>query len=218
MRQFFIIYFFTLTLILVVFGFRGCKSARTPIEIFPDMDRQAKFHPQSRTNFFADRRTDRPPVAGTIPFVTEKQEAYAHLAPDTRFREDSYLATGRDGDGFGDGIPIEVSYDAMLRGQQIYNIYCGICHGKTGDGESVVAAERYGFATIVSLLQSRIVDQPDGEIFDTIANGRGTMGAYGANIRVEDRWKVVMYLRALQRANAGAVEDVPADKRGGLGL
>lgn len=219
MRQFLIIYAFLVLLVVVVFGLRGCKTELPPFEIFPDMDRQAKFKPQSRTDFFPDRRTDRPQIPGTVPFVTDAQEAFPHLSPDNRFREDSYLATGFNEDGsYGTGIPIAVNYDSMLRGQELYNIYCGVCHGKTGNGEGVVAAERYGFATIISILQNRIVDQSDGEIYDVIANGRNTMGAYGSKIRVEDRWKVVMYLRALQRANSGTVEDVPEEKRGELGI
>ncbi|MCC5834403.1 MAG: c-type cytochrome [Opitutales bacterium] len=219
MRQFLIIYAFLVILVLVVFGFRGCKSSNPPLRIFSDMDEQARFHPQGKTSFFSDGRMDRPPVPGTVPFVTEMQGTYDHLSPDNRLRESGYLATGRLEDGsYGDGMPIQVNYDAMLRGQKLYDIYCGICHGRTGNGEGVVANERYGFATIISLLQTRIMDQPDGEIFDVITNGRNTMGAYGSKIRVEDRWKVVLYLRALQRANAASVEDVPAEKRGELGI
>lgn len=220
MRNFFIVYFFLIALTLTVLGFRGCKSERTPIEIFPDMDRQARFNPQSQTSFFADGRTDRPQVPGAVPFVTAKQENFPHLAPDNRFREDSYLVTGRvpDLSEFGSGIPIALNEVNMLRGQELYNIYCAICHGTSGNGLGVVADPRYGFNTIVSILQQRIIDQPDGEIYDTIANGRNTMYAYGSKIRVEDRWKVVMYVRALQRASAASVQDVPADRRGELGL
>jgi hypothetical protein len=219
MRLFFIIYLFLVFLILTVFGLRGCQSTKTPLEVFPDMDRQNKFHEQSSTRFFEDGRTDRLPVAGTVPFVTEKQETYAHLAPDNRFREDAYLVTGRSEEGeFGSGYPVEVSYENMLRGQELFAIFCAICHGETGNGRGVIAQERYGYPTIVSLLQKRIIDQPEGELFNTITYGKNTMGAYGAKIRVEDRWKVVLYMRALQRAATATVDDVPEAKRGDLGL
>lgn len=219
MRQFFIIYGFLLLLLVTVLGFRGCKSTRTPLEIFPDMDRQMKFLEQSRTEFFPDNRTDRPPVAGTVPFISAEQETYAHLAPDNRFREDDYLATGRNADGsFGDGLPVEVSYAAMETGRELYGIYCAICHGASGNGKGVVAQERYGYPTIASLLQTRIMELPDGDIFNTITHGKNTMGAYGYKIRTEDRWKVVLYVRALQRAASATVEDVPPERRGELGL
>jgi len=219
MRQFFIIYFFLVAMILTVFGFRGCKSAKPPIEVFPDMDRQAKFHEQGATGFFGDRRMDREPVPGTVPHVTGEQEVYPHLSPDNRFRENDYLVTGKSGpEAFGDGIPIDVSGDSMRQGQEIYKIYCAMCHGESGNGKGVIADERYGYTTIASLLQTRIVDLPDGEIYNTITNGKNTMGPYGAKIRIEDRWKVVMYVRALQRAANSSIKDVPADKMGELGL
>jgi mono/diheme cytochrome c family protein len=219
MRQFFIIYFFLVAMVLTVMGFRGCKSTKPPLEIFPDMDRQMRFHEQGKTEFFGDKRMDREPVAGAVPFVTEAQEAFPHLSPDNRFRENDYLTTGKISDeAFGDGYPVEVSYEAMMEGQEIYAIYCAICHGDSGNGKGVVAQERYGYPTIASLLQERIMDQPDGEIYNTIAHGKNTMGPYGSKIRVEDRWKVVMYVRALQRAAAATVEDVPAENRGELGL
>lgn len=219
MRQFFIIYFFLVALVLTVFGFRGCQSTKPPLEVFPDMDRQVRFHEQGKTNFFDDKRMDRLPVAGTVPYVTEEQEAFPHLSPDNRFRESDYLATGKLADGsFGSGYPVEVSYENMQAGQEIYQIYCAICHGDSGNGKGVVAQERYGYPTIASLLQTRIMELPEGDIFNTITNGKNTMGPYGSKIRVEDRWKVIMYVRALQRAGAASVDDVPAEHKGDLGL
>lgn len=220
MRQFFIIYFFLVALVLVVFGVRGCNSNKPPLEVFPDMDRQSKFHSQSKSDFFPDGRMDREPISGRVPHITGKQETYEHLKPAERFRENPYLATGKaEGEeAFGDGIPVEISQKNMRRGQELYNIYCAICHGESGDGEGVIKAERYGFATIASLLQNRIMELPDGDIFNTITNGKNTMGSYGSKIRPEDRWKVIMYVRALQRAANATVEDVPSEHRGDLGL
>ena len=81
-----------------------------------------------------------------------------------------------------------------------------------------MAQPRYGYPTIASLLQTRIMELPDGDIFNTITHGKNTMGPYGMKIRIEDRWKVVMYVRALQRASSATVEDVPAENKGELGL
>lgn len=219
MRPFFIIYSLGLILGVTVLGFRGCKSTRTPLEVFPDMDRQMKFHEQGRTGFFDDQRMDRQPVSGTVPHVAYRQAPYENLVPDNRFRENDYLVTGKLEDGsFGDGIPVEVSYENMKAGQQLYAVYCTICHGESGNGLGVIAQERYGYPTIASLLQARLIDLPDGDIYNTIAYGKNTMGAYGSKIRVEDRWKVTLYVRALQRAATATIEDVPAENRRDLGL
>jgi mono/diheme cytochrome c family protein len=218
MRQFFIIYFFLLALTLSLLGFRGCNSKKPPLEVFPDMDRQMRFHEQGKTQFFGDDRMDRTPVPGAVPHVTEAQKEYEHLSPDNRLRDNPYLATGKlDNGEFGSGFPIEVSHTTMEQGQELYSIYCAICHGDSGNGKGVVGQDRYGY-TISSLLQSRIIDLPEGDIFNTITHGKGTMGPYGARIRVEDRWKVVLYVRALQRAASSSIDDVPAENRGDLGL
>lgn len=219
LRQFFIIYFFLLVLLVGVMGFRGCKSSRTPIEIFPDMDRQNKLLEQAESPFFADGRADRPKVPGTVPYITEMEATYPNLTPTTAFVEDDYLATGKLEDGsFGDGLPIEVDAQAMEEGQQLFNTFCYMCHGFSGDGNGVLKNPRYGFATIADLTQTRLVDMPDGEIYNTIAWGKNTMMPYGEKLRIEERWKVVLYVRALQRAAHSTIEDVPTEHRRDLGL
>jgi hypothetical protein len=42
------------------------------------------------------------------------------------------------------------------------------------------------------------------------------MMAYGPNLVVADRWAIIAYLRALQRSQAGSINDVPPEHRGGL--
>jgi hypothetical protein len=53
----------------------------------------------------------------------------------------------------------------------------------------------------------------DGEIFNTITNGKNTMMPYGPNIVVADRWAIISYLRALQRSQHATIADVPEDHR-----
>jgi hypothetical protein len=58
------------------------------------------------------------------------------------------------------------------------------------------------------------VKRPNGHLFNTISNGLNTMKGYAAQIPVADRWAIVLYVRALQRASNATLEDVPADRRG----
>src|SRR5258705_498075 len=62
----------------------------------------------------------------------------------------------------------------------------------------------------------KVVQQPDGEIFNTITYGKPLMGAYGPDITVEDRWAIIAYVRALQRSRLASLEDVPAEQRPAL--
>src|SRR5438067_1242272 len=67
LRAFFLIFILGTITVVSLLGFRGAKTPKTPIEIFPDMDRQPRFDPQHHSDFFADGRAQRPPVPGTVP-------------------------------------------------------------------------------------------------------------------------------------------------------
>jgi mono/diheme cytochrome c family protein len=120
-----------------------------------------------------------------------------------------YYDTGKLGDRWGTGIPVEVTRQLMERGQQRFNITCAMCHGATAAGNGIT--KQYGLATVVSLQDERIRKMADGEIFNTITNGKNTMMAYGPNIMVADRWAIIAYLRALQRSQNAAIGDVPQE-------
>ena len=74
------------------------------------------------------------------------------------------------------------------------------------------AAQAHASARVLPELFS-FVQLPDGEVFYVISNGRNQMGAYGANITVEDRWAIVAYLRALQLSRNAPVGQLPAELR-----
>jgi len=212
MRIFLIAFILAIVATVSIAGFRGSTSTRPPIEIFPDMDRQPKIHAQSRSAFFADGRTDRPNVPGTVPFITPYQETYTFLQPKDRFFEDLYFQTGRVlADEFGRGFPVDVTADLMHRGRDRYQIFCAVCHSPTGDGNGVTKA--LGMAATPTFHDDRIREMAEGEIFNTITHGKNQMGPYGAKLAVEDRWAVIAYVRALQRARTGSITDVPAAHR-----
>jgi mono/diheme cytochrome c family protein len=212
--------------IIAVFGFRGQKSTEPPLEVFPDMVRQPKVRAQAPLEFFADGRGPRLPVAGTVPIGYEmpKQEAVAttdveavgsYSHPHASFSAGTdYYNTGKMGDRWGTGIPLEVTRELMERGQQRFNITCAMCHGAAAAGNGIT--KQYGLATVVSLQDERLRKMSDGEIFNTITNGKNTMMAYGPNIIVPDRWAIIAYLRALQRSQNAAIADVPEDHRADL--
>ena len=72
LRAFFLIFALVTIAWLAVFGFRGQKSGKPEIEIFPDRVRQPKVLPRSELNFFSDQRGARQPVDGTVPIGYER--------------------------------------------------------------------------------------------------------------------------------------------------
>src|SRR5207245_9536393 len=102
----------------------------------------------------------------------------------------------------------------LQRGRERFNITCAMCHGATAAGNGIT--KQYGLATVVTLQDDRIRKMADGEIFNTITNGKNTMMAYGPNIMVADRWAIIAYLRALQRSQGAAILDVQPEHRDDL--
>lgn len=211
MKYFFLSILFLTVIVVSAAGFRGSKSVLPPLEIFPDMDHQAKVKFQAKSDFFANGVGGRLPVAHTVPIgfeLPEKAAADGGKPPKFGFSNGTdYYHTGKMGGFFGDGIPAEVAVDAALieRGHQRYNIYCAVCHGASGNGKGVTS--KYGILNAFNFHQPGNTDpanaaawRPDGAMFDAITNGKGLMGPYGGNIPVRDRWAIVAYIRAMQTA------------------
>ncbi|MBS0659391.1 MAG: cytochrome c [Verrucomicrobia bacterium] len=222
MRYFFLTFASVLLAVVLVAGPQGRKSENRPFEIFPDMDHQPKVKAQAPSGFFADRVGPRAPVAGTVPIGLDMPEAKkpAHTPTAAEIRANatftattSYLDTGKMGDRWGDGMPTEVKVDRefLLRGKDRYEISCAVCHGSLGDGKGVTS--KYGWNGIANYHDQRLVEMSDGEIYNTITNGKNTMLGYGANISVMDRWAIVAWVRVLQTARLGKVADLtPAER------
>jgi mono/diheme cytochrome c family protein len=203
MRYVYLVTFFVIVLTVGVLGFRGSISVRPPLEVFADMDRQAKYKPQGASAFFADRRSERPIPVGVV--------ARGNL------RLNTHLYEGRTPSGeWAAGFPaeVEISHAFLDRGRERYNIYCGVCHGDTGNGRGIVT--NYGWGGPVSLHSDLYRNMTEGEIFNTITHGKNTMYSYADKIKPKDRWAVIAYLRALQRAQNGRVDDVGAAFKAGL--
>lgn len=200
MRNFLLALLVVIVAALAIAGFRGQKSGRSPLQIFPDMKAQPKYKTQAETPFFADGRADRAPVAGTIPVEVDPRDAY--------------LLTGKMRDRWGDGFPVAVDSALLERGRQRYTITCAPCHGATGSGNGIVT--EYALKGIVANFNTdRLRKMSDGQIFFTIGNGKGQMLGY-PQIAVEDRWAIVAWVRTLQLSQGAAPADLPEAERAKL--
>ena len=167
------------------------------------MSRQPKLKPQAQTSVFADGREQRLPLAGTVARGDRQV--------------DDHLYRGKvAGGAWAKSLPMAATPELARRGQQRFNIYCTPCHGIAGygDGPTAKRAEQLQEGTWVpptSVHADHVKAQPDGELFNTISNGVRNMMGYGSRIPVEDRWAIVLYVRALQRSQGASKADVPAD-------
>ena len=214
LRYFFAAFLLTVCVVVALAGFRGSKFTQPPLEVFPDMDHQPKYQPQHPSGFFADGRAARKPVDGTVPMGYTIPGAFYQTtakngrSPSNFSNQVDYYNSGKMGDVYGDGLPLEVTLPLLDRGEERYNINCAICHGQTGQGNGIV--QQIGnWATVANLQDDRIITMPDGYLFSVITNGKNTMGAYGPQIAVEDRWAIVAYMRALQRSQHAKLTELP---------
>jgi mono/diheme cytochrome c family protein len=116
------------------------------------------------------------------------------------------------------GFPSAITVDAKLmeRGQERYTVYCAPCHGAIGDGNGIT--KQYGMGATPTFHDARLRSMAEGEIFNTITHGKGNMLSYADKLPADDRWAVIAYVRALQRAAHATAADVPPGHKSELGI
>jgi len=183
---------------------RNSHSSEPHIHIFPDMDFQPKYKSDSAMDMFPDGRANRGELTGTV--------ARGSLNADDLFYR------GLEAGEWTRGFPkqLEINDELVKRGRNRFNIYCAPCHGYDGHGngaipQRVAAAGGNWAARDLTAAVSVAIKMPNGQLFNTISNGFNTMMGYAAQIPHADRWAIVLYLRALQRAANAAVGDIPPE-------
>ena len=165
-----------------------------------DMHDAPRYDTLEKSDFFADQRTARPLIDGTV--------ARGQL------RADDAFYTGKNGATLVAELPMPVTKPLLARGQDRFNVYCSPCHAKTGLGDGMVV--RRGYKQPPSFHEARLRQQPVGYFYDVITRGFGQMPDYAAQVQPADRWAVAAYIRALQISQHATVADVPEADRSKL--
>jgi mono/diheme cytochrome c family protein len=184
--------------------YRFERKSRPRIHPILDMDFQPKYLPQQYSPLFQDTRDMRPAVPGTV--AMNEPLGPEHLIHGT--------IDGKPAKTF----PMPVTMALMQRGHERFNIYCATCHGFAGDGDGITSQlafdrEESTWVRPLSLHAPSVMPQPVGQLFQTISNGIRTMPSYASQISVEDRWAIVLYVKALQRSQNAKINDVPPELR-----
>lgn len=177
----------------LIYRARHTHSESVKIHIIDDMDFQPKFRAQQVSTFYADKAANRPAPAGTV--------AWGEL------NENTHLVTGKKDGKFENGFPAGFTIDeaAMKQGKKMFGIYCAACHGYAGNGDGMVHQraidlQEPAWVPPTNLAGDTTVKLTDGQLFDAISNGIRNMQGYSSQIVPKDRWAIVLYLRALQKA------------------
>jgi len=153
------------------------------------MQEQPKLMPFEPSTFFADGRGMQPPAPGSV--------ARGHLPYTFKALEDALSLPN----------PLPATDKVLARGKKEYGEHCTVCHGALGDGVTTLTAA-YG-AKPANFHTQTLREYTDGKLYHTIVVGKNAMPSYAVDLTEEERWSVVHYIRALQRAQNARPEDVP---------
>jgi mono/diheme cytochrome c family protein len=176
-----------------------------------DMQDQPKAKAYRESSFFPDGLSSRPLVPGTVPrgYLRADREFYFGKKSNTGTTAQPVppgaatpaSTTGASAALYPDDVetfPFPITKEVLDRGQQRYDIFCSVCHGATGNGDGMIARRGFNKPLPASYHQDRLRQAPVGHFFDAMTNGWGAMPSYASQIPVEDRWKIIAYIRALQ--------------------
>jgi cytochrome c553 len=176
----------------------GCLAAITSLfGCRLDMHIQPKYLPYEPTSFFADGRSERQPVPGTV--------ARGQL------RLDELFYTGRENGVVANKFPFPITRADLDRGRERFNIYCTPCHDYTGSGRGMIVQR--GFPQPPSYHIQRLRDAPVGHFFEVMTDGFGAMYSYAARVDPADRWRIAAYIRVLQLSQNATAQDIPEAER-----
>jgi len=176
--------------LLLLLGTCGCT----------DMYDGQKIKPLEESPFFDNRLSARPLVEGTVPRG--------------ELRLDDHLHAGKVDGRLVATFPFSISKEVMVRGRERYQTFCSPCHGRLGDGTGMIVQR--GFPKPNSFHSDSLRLKPVGYFYDVILSGFGRMYSYAPSIRVEDRWAMVAYVRALQYSRMTPVADLTELERSRL--
>jgi mono/diheme cytochrome c family protein len=193
-------------------------SETPPFHVVFDLDDQQHVRAQAFSKFFADGSGNRLPVEGTVARGELRTDDHLHAGKLPGQGEGEFAATFPQ--------QIEVNAELLRRGHERYDIYCATCHGYTGHGDGMVhrrasllgSTQGTAWVPPTSIHTEAVMAQPVGYLYDVVKNGIRNMPGYGHQIPVEDRWAIVLYLKALQRAEAVPFDELSPEDQQKLGM
>lgn len=143
------------------------------------------------------------------PAVKAQEQVMREPVPGTRTRGfQEYPFSADQGDLAAEKLgpnPLEFNKENLMMGKNAYNTFCIVCHGPKGKGNGTVVPK---FPMPPSLHSDKVKTWPDARIFHVITKGQNLMSSYATQVRPEERWAIIYYIRALQRSQDPTNEDI----------
>lgn len=126
------------------------------------------------------------PTNGYVPYYYGNTEEERTLAMnDPKISLANYMPT--------------ITESEMSEAKELYEIFCGICHGEKGDGAGYLVRDGGKYPAAPSnYLNEEFLAATDGRYYHAIMHGKNVMGAYKDKLSFKERWMVIHYIRSLQ--------------------
>ena len=176
----------TSTVLAFVFVLSSCHNSRNrKIQYMGDTDmyEAVPYEAYSADHpVFKDGMSAQAPVTGT---VARGKVPYDY--PDTEWgyqtAKDSLYS------------PIKATKENLKNGKYLFEMYCAVCHGKTGDGQGALV-KKEKFLGVPNYMER---DLRQGNIYHVIMYGKGMMGSHASQLRSKERWQVTLYVEQLRK-------------------
>lgn len=176
-----------LILIGILVGLSACNHDRNHpgYAYMPDMYYSESYNAYSENPVFRDSVTNQLPPKGTIA----RNHMPYPFQPKNYFDQ---IQAGKDLIN-----PIKINETSLAEGKAQYEIFCISCHGVSGDGNGHLYTSKKYPMKPTSLIESYVQSKADGEIYHIVTVGSlsGLMGAHGTQIKSDNRWKIINYIR-----------------------
>lgn len=175
---------------VTIVSITACKSDSAPnYQFFPNMYESVGYETYAESNSFEGEnqlkgQTAQLPAEGSIkrgyvPYeIPNTTEGY-NSSKDTLVSKSPFKS---------------LTEKEKAAGKDLYNVYCAICHGTSGNGKGKLV-EREKFLGVPSYADRQITD---GSIFHVITYGLNSMGSHASQLSAKERWLIADYVLKLK--------------------
>ncbi len=187
--------------IVLLFACQQPGKNKTGSEYMPDMGHSIAYEANYYTYYYHNTwgsedeyyqmAQPKLPVAGTIPRSSAKGSTVYHYGDSDEERARAIAEIIQN--------PYPITDAGLADAKELYNVYCGICHGEKGDGLGYLARDGSPYPVApANLLLEEFLGASNGRYYHAIMYGKNLMGAYKDKLSHEERWQVIHYIRSLQ--------------------
>jgi mono/diheme cytochrome c family protein len=176
-----------IVLVLGVISLSSCKDNNSPnYQYMPNMYESVAYETYSESAAF-NSPTGLKGKEGQLPPVGTVKRGYVPY-------EFPNNTAGYDAAKLNSKSPLDPAKIDMKKAEELFNIYCAICHGTAGDGQGNLVKQGK-FLGVPNYKDRQITE---GSINHVINFGLNSMGSYANQLNQEERWMVSAYVMKLK--------------------